>query len=57
MKNMVKSEINYLFWIELCCFPVQYLEECWHDPTWRSCTTDNVEAGESYLVLNPDDDW
>ena len=20
---------------------------------WRSCTRDNVEAGESYFVLNP----
>ena len=24
---------------------------------WRSCTRDNVEAGESYFVLNPAADW
>ena len=24
---------------------------------WRSCSRDNVEAGESYFVLNPAADW
>ena len=24
---------------------------------WRSCTRDNVEADESYFVLNPAADW
>ena len=23
--------VTYLFLVELCCFPVQCLEECWHD--------------------------
>ena len=31
MENEVKSKITDLF----CCFPVQSLEECWHDPSWN----------------------
>ena len=30
VKNEIRSEITYLFWLS-CCFPVQCLEECWHD--------------------------
>ena len=33
VKNNEKldQKINHLFLVELCCLPVQFLEECWHD--------------------------
>ena len=31
MKNEMEISATYLFLVELCCFRVQCLEECWHD--------------------------
>ena len=31
MTNETGSLIVYLFLVELCYFPVQCLEDCWHD--------------------------
>ena len=40
MKNYEKLDEkrnNLSFLVELCCFPVQCLEECWHNNVFGSC--------------------
>ena len=47
----MESEATYLFLVQLCCFCVKCLKECWHDNDNVDCHANIQHSFEPFMCL------